>query len=207
MEDVGIVEKRGRYMYGDLAGGVSEDRGLDFHSPYGCSKGSADQYVRDYARIYGVKSVSFRQSCIYGTRQFGVEDQGWVAYFAICSVLGRPITIYGDGKQTRDVLYIDDLVDCYLRAIDNIDRIKGGIYNIGGGPGNVLSLLELISMLEQLLGGKVQYGFDDWRPGDQKTFVCNVNKAHKDFGWRPVIKAADGVKMLVDWVRENKEIF
>ncbi len=207
MDDLEVVEKEGKYRYKSLPRGIPEDRTLDFHSPYGCSKGAADQYVVDYARIYGLRTVDFRQSCIYGPRQFGVEDQGWVAHFTICSVLGSPITIYGDGKQTRDILWIGDLVDCYLKAIDKIGKAGGNAYNIGGGAGNVLSLLELISMLERSLDRKVRYGFDDWRPGDQKTFVCDIEKARKDLGWKPKVKVEEGVQALIDWVVQNKGYF
>ena len=207
MDDLEIIEKEGRYGYKTLSRGISEDRPLDFHSPYGCSKGSADQYVTDYARIYDLKTVSFRQSCIYGPRQFGEEDQGWVAWFIICAVLGKAVTIYGDGKQTRDILYIDDLVDCYLKAVDGIGKVSGNVYNIGGGPENVLSLLELIFMLEQSLGRKIRYNFDDWRPGDQKTFVCDVKKAYNDLGWKPEVRVREGIGNLINWVLENKNIF
>src|SRR6266851_4769777 len=147
MEDVALVEKDTSYEYRDLPDGIPESRPLDFHSPYGCSKGTADQYVRDYARIYGLRSVVFRQSFIYGPRQFGIEDQGWVAWFTIAAVLVRPITIFGDGRQVRDVLFADDLADCYLRAVEQIDHTQGGIYNIGGGPDNQLCLLELLELL------------------------------------------------------------
>ncbi|MGQ9631407.1 MAG: NAD-dependent epimerase/dehydratase family protein [bacterium] len=182
MEGTKIVERNGRYEYENLPNGVSEDQPLDFHSPYGCSKGAADQYVRDYARIYGLKTVVFRQSCIYGTRQFGVEDQGWVAHFTISAMFDRPITIYGDGKQVRDVLFIDDLVKAYELAIENIDKTSGKVYNIGGGPNNQMSLLELISYLEEFFGKKIKYSFSDWRPGDQLVFICDISKAKKDFG-------------------------
>lgn len=132
-EGLRVVEHDTRYAYQDLASGLGEDIPLDFHSPYGCSKGAADQYVRDYHRIYGIRTVVFRQSCIYGPRQFGVEDQGWLAWFIIASVLGKPISIYGDGKQVRDILYIDDLVRAYVMAAENIEKTKGQVYNIGGG--------------------------------------------------------------------------
>ena len=207
MEDVKIVEKNGRYAYKDLPTGCSEERTLDFHSPYGCSKGGADQYIIDYSRIYGLKTVVFRQSCIYGTRQFGIEDQGWVAWFIIATILGKPLKIYGDGKQVRDVLFVEDLVKCYDMAIKNIDKVSGKAYNIGGGPENQLSLLELISYLEEFLGKKIRYTFHDWRPGDQKVFVCNISKAKREFGWEPKIGVKEGVKKLFDWVNENKKLF
>src|SRR5579862_1357593 len=140
MEDLEVVQRDGRYAYADVPGGISESRGLDFHSPYGCSKGAGDQYVRDYFRIYGIPTVVFRQSCIYGYRQWGMEDQGWVAWFMIASNLGRPITVYGDGRQVRDLLFIEDLLDAYDAAWRHIDTAAGKVYNIGGGPRNVLSL-------------------------------------------------------------------
>src|SRR5271154_4671918 len=139
MTDVGVVEQNGRYAYRSLPTGVSESRNLDFHSPYGCSKGAADQYVIDYHRIYGLHTVVFRQSCIYGYRQFGAEDQGWVAWFMIATQLGRPITIYGDGKQVRDVLFIDDLLDAFETVRADSRVASGSIYNIGGSSKNTLS--------------------------------------------------------------------
>ena len=153
MESVEVAEDATRYRYRDLPLGVSEDQVLDFHSPYGCSKGAGDQYVRDYARIYGMRTVVLRQSCIYGTRQFGVEDQGWMAHFCICAGLGKPITIYGDGKQARDASWIDDLVAAYEAAAANIDRTAGQIYNIGGGPEHSLSIWsEFGALLERVTG-------------------------------------------------------
>src|SRR5262249_16368611 len=155
MDDIGVVERNGRYEYRDLPNGVGEDRPLDFHSPYGCSKGVADQYTIDYARIYSIQSVTFRQSCIYGTRQFGVEDQGWVGWFTIAAVLGKPITIYGDGKQTRDVLHVQDLARAYESAFERRGAVTGQAFNIGGGPSNIMSLLELIRYLEEDLNIRV----------------------------------------------------
>jgi len=207
LEFVDVVEKEKRYEYKDLKFGISETTPLDFYSPYGCSKGCADQYIRDYARIYNLKTVNFRQSCIYGPRQFGVEDQGWVAWFTICSVLGKPVTIYGNGKQVRDVLFVDDLIECYVKAIKNIEKIKGEIYNIGGGPTNTISILELISLLEEFSGNKLKYSFSEWRPGDQKVFICDIRKAKNDLGWYPKINVREGIKKLFDWVSENKELF
>jgi CDP-paratose 2-epimerase len=207
MEDVAIVESRGRHSYRDLKGGVDEERPLDFHSPYGCSKGAADQYVRDYARIYGLRSVTFRQSCIYGYRQFGIEDQGWVAWFTIATVLGRPITIYGDGKQVRDVLFIDDLVDGFVAASDQIEKTSGQVYNIGGGPENTLSLHELLNHLGELKGTPPEISYDDWRPGDQPVFVCDVRKAEREFGWKPRTSPREGVEKLYTWVQDNRALF
>lgn len=207
LEDVGIKEFRGRYQYKNLALGIDEKRNLDFHSPYGCSKGAADQYVRDYARIYGLKTVVFRQSCIYGPHQFGIEDQGWLAWFIINSLMDRPLTIYGDGKQVRDVLFIDDLNEAYFQAINHIKKTTGQIYNIGGGFKNQLSLLELINLLEKFLDKKIKYQFSDWRQGDQKVFICDIRKAKKDFGWQPRISVKEGVRMLIKWAKENKRLF
>ncbi len=207
MEDVKIVEQDGRYAYRDFPEGIPEDRFLDFHSPYGCSKGAADQYVRDYARIYGLRTVTFRQSCIYGYRQFGIEDQGWVAWFTIQAVLDRPITIYGDGKQVRDMLFVEDLVDAYQAAVRRIDETAGKIYNLGGGPRNKMSLHDLITYLEGLTGREMKRTYDDWRPGDQPVFVCNVEKAKRDFGWEPTTSPEDGVRRLFEWTSENTELF
>ncbi len=206
MEEVAVEERNGRYGYRDLTGGVPEHQPLDFHSPYGCSKGAADQYVRDYARIYGLKTVVFRQSCIYGYRQLGVEDQGWVAWFTIASVLNKPIVLYGDGKQVRDLLFIDDLVDAYLVAIDRPELVSGKVFNLGGGPGNVLSLLELLDMLKKLNGKEIETSYDDWRPGDQRVFVCNIGLAAQELGWRPKVGTAEGVRKLHAWVVENRKM-
>lgn len=207
MEDVGIAEKNGRYAYEGLPTGVSEERGLDFHSPYGCSKGCADQYFHDYFRIYGLRTVVLRQSCIYGYRQFGVEDQGWVAWFAIAAMCDKKLTVYGDGKQVRDVLFIEDLIRAYDLAIENIDVTKGRVYNVGGGPANTLSLLELLDYLGKYFGKKIEYKFDDWRPGDQLVYISDIRKAKADFGWEPKFGAEEGVKKLIGWISDNKEMF
>ena len=207
MEDVRIAEAEDRYRYADLPQGISEERLLDFHSPYGCSKGAADQYVRDYARIYGLRTVTFRQSCIYGPRQFGVEDQGWVAWFAIAAGLGLPLTIYGDGKQVRDVLYVGDLIDCYLHAVAEIDQASGQAYNIGGGPSNTLSLLELLGHLERLGGRPIPRRFADWRPGDQPVFICDLTKAEAELGWSPKTSVEEGVAELWTWVMAHRGLF
>lgn len=208
MDDVIVVEKPTRYAYRDLIGGVSEQQPLDFHSPYGCSKGAADQYVRDYHRIYGLRSVVFRQSAIYGYRQFGVEDQGWLAWFIIAAVLGKPITIYGNGKQVRDMLFIDDLMDAYDAVLARIDQIAGQVYNIGGGPHNTTSVwTEFAPMLEKLLGKPIPFTYGDWRPGDQRVCVYDISKAKRELGWEPKISVPDGVERLYRWVVENKNLF
>ncbi|MHC4948350.1 MAG: NAD-dependent epimerase/dehydratase family protein [Planctomycetota bacterium] len=206
MEDVRIEEGEDRYRYADYEAGIPENRLLDFHSPYGCSKGCADQYVRDYARIYGLSTVVFRQSCIYGYRQFGLEDQGWVAWFVIAAVLGRPITIFGNGKQVRDVLFIDDLVRAYDMAIDRIETTAGRVYNIGGGPDSTISLRDLVGMLRDEVRSDLAITHDDWRPGDQPVYVSDIGRARADFGWAPEIDWRTGVHRLLDWVREHRDM-
>jgi len=208
MEDVRVVEKNTRYEYADLPLGASEERVLDFHSPYGCSKGAADQYVHDYGRIYGLDTVVMRQSCIYGPRQFGVEDQGWVAWFIIATALGKKLAIYGDGKQVRDLLYIDDLIRAYDMAFGAGVKTRGSIYNIGGGPENTLSVWkEFGPMLEKLFGKKLPVTHEDWRPGDQKIFVADIRKAKRDFGWEPKVSVPTGVAKLHDWVTKHTSLF
>ena len=208
MEDVPVVESATRWYYENLAMGCPENQPLDFHSPYGCSKGAGDQYARDYARIYGLRSVVCRQSCIYGPRQFGVEDQGWLAWMIIAAVTGRQISIYGDGKQVRDALHVDDLLDAYDAVIDNIDKVKGKVYNIGGGPENVISVwMEFGPMLEKLLGKPIPVLSGDWRPGDQKVFVADIRKAESELGWKPKINVDEGTMKLYNWVVENRHLF
>jgi CDP-paratose 2-epimerase len=208
MEEVVIVEDETSYRYRDLPLGVSEERLLDFHSPYGCSKGCGDQYVRDYARIYGLRTVVFRQSCIYGTRQFGVEDQGWVAHFCIAASLGRPVTIYGDGKQVRDVLWIKDLIAVYQAAAERIEVAAGQIYNIGGGPQNTMSIwAEFGPMLEELAGHPIPVTYSDWRPGDQLVYVSDIRKAERELGWCPLVGVSEGINHLWQWIDANPDLF
>ncbi len=207
MEDVQIIERDGRYAYRDYPGGISEQQPLDFHSPYGCSKGAADQYVRDYARIYNLRTVVFRQSCIYGTRQFGVEDQGWIAHFIIAVQRGRPLTVYGDGRQVRDVLYIDDLVAAYAAAYARLDTAAGKIYNVGGGPENVLSLRDLLALHSERAGREIVPQFGPVRPGDQPVYVSAIDQAARELGWRPQVGARAGVARLADWVQAHAALF
>jgi CDP-paratose 2-epimerase len=206
MTDVEVKETGGRHAYAALPEGISEARSLDFYSPYGCSKGGADQYVRDYSRIYGLRAVVLRQSCIYGERQFGIEDQGWVAWFTIAHMLNRPITLYGTGKQVRDLLYIDDLVDLYRLCVERIERASGEIYNIGGGPENTASLLEVIDCLEELTGRRPAYSLEDWRLGDQWVFTSDISKAERDFAWRPRVGICEGIGRLYRWVEQNRAL-
>lgn len=207
MDDVVVVEKGGRYQYRDYPQGLSEQYGLDFHSPYGCSKGAGDQYVRDYSRIYGLRTVVFRQSCIYGYRQFGIEDQGWVAWFTLAAAAGMPITLYGDGKQVRDVLFIDDLLEAYDLAIRKSEATCGRVYNIGGGPSCQLSLLDLLRQLEALTERTLEVRRGDWRPGDQRVFVADVGKAHREFGWSPRTPVEEGIERLHAWISGHLPLF
>ena len=206
LEHVIVREGASRYEYAEAAEGIDEREPIDFHSPYGCSKGAAEQYVRDYHRIYGLRTVVFRQSCIYGARQYGMEDQGWVAWFTIASLLGRPITIFGDGKQVRDVLWVGDLIDLYQRAVDRIDIAAGQIYNAGGGAGNTLSLRELLIMLEQQLGRPIPRATSDWRPGDQRIFVANSAKARMELDWLPATSPQRGLPLLVEWTQDHLDL-
>lgn len=208
LEHLQIVEQAGRYAFRDLARGVSEDEPLDFHSPYGCSKGAGDQYARDYARIFGLRTIVFRQSCIYGYRQFGVEDQGWLAHFAISIAKNRPVTIFGDGKQVRDVLFVDDLLDAIESAVARIDLTAGKIYNIGGGPDNTLSIwAETGAMLERLCGRPIGVVRGDWRPGDQKIFVSDISRALGELGWKPKVTPVDGLERMWNWIQSDTSLF
>jgi len=202
------VELRdGRWELRDLPRGISERQPLDFHSPYGCSKGVADQYTVDYARIYGLRTITFRQSCIYGLRQMGVEDQGWVAWFVIAALLGRPMSIYGDGRQIRDLLWVDDLVALYEAAIAAAESGVTGAFNVGGGARNTLSLLELVAKLEALAGRPLAPRFEAWRPGDQRVFVSDIGEAERRFGWRPRFGVDEGIGRLARWVESERALF
>lgn len=203
MENIRIKQKDNKYYAVDYPNGIDENFNLDFHSPYGCSKGAADQYVRDYARIYDLNTVVFRQSCIYGPYQFGIEDQGWVAYFCIQALLNKPIVIYGDGKQVRDILYIDDLIEAYWLAYKNNKKVKGEIFNIGGGKNNVVGILEFINYLEKKLDKKITYKFAPWRPGDQKYFVSDNTKLRKILNWYPKTDLNSGLEKLLSWLKHT----
>lgn len=208
MEELVIDQHPTRYAYRDYPAGIPETYPLDFHSPYGCSKGAGDQYTIDYGRIYGLNTVAFRQSCIYGPRQFGVEDQGWVAHFVIATVLKRPISIYGDGYQVRDLLHVRDLVRAYELAIHNMDKVRGKALNVGGGPTNTLSIWkEFGPLLENLHGHPIPVTHGEWRPGDQQVFVADIALAEKLLGWRPEISVTQGVQELYNWVAGNPHLF
>ncbi|HEX6943386.1 MAG TPA: NAD-dependent epimerase/dehydratase family protein [Gemmatimonadaceae bacterium] len=206
MADVAIEQRGDRYAYRDLPQGVDESRPLEFYSPYGCSKGAGDQYMMDFDRIYGVPTVVFRQSCIYGRHQFGIEDQGWLAWFAICALRNDPVTIFGDGRQVRDTLFIDDLNEAYSLAVRHIDQTRGRAYNIGGGPANTLSLLELVTLLRDEFGLPLNPATSDWRPGDQLVYVSDIRRAEADFGWKPRTAPQDGVGQMISWLRENRAL-
>ncbi|HEY0068060.1 MAG TPA: GDP-mannose 4,6-dehydratase [Flavisolibacter sp.] len=206
LEDVHMVESDTRYYPEHTSvrqNGISEKRSLDFHSPYGCTKGVADQYILDYARTFGLKTAVFRMSCIYGPHQFGTEDQGWVAHFLIQALKGKLITLYGDGKQVRDILFIEDLVDAFLLTREYMDVISGQAFNIGGGVNNTVSLLELIEMIGEISGQKPQVMFDDWRPSDQKYYVSDFSKYSSITGWKPRNGTMEGVTKLYEWLQEN----
>jgi CDP-paratose 2-epimerase len=203
LDDVALVRDGQRYVpvATELRkNGISEARPLDFHSPYGCSKGTADQYVRDYARSYRLDTVVFRMSCIYGPHQFGTEDQGWVAHFLVRALAGMPITLYGDGMQVRDVLFVDDLVEAFLLAERNIAQLAGGAFNIGGGPANVISLLDLVDRIERMHGERPDIDFAGWRTGDQRYYVSDTRRFQQATGWKPAVSADDGIRLLYEWL-------
>ena len=207
LADVALEETKTRHDYKSMKSGVPSERPIAPHTPYGCSKGAADSYMLDYARIYGLRTVTFRMSCIYGTRQFGTVDQGWVMYFLLTHIQNSHLTIYGDGKQVRDVLFIDDLVNAFEKALEKINKTKGKAYSIGGGPDKTLSLLELISFVEEFTGKKYERSFADWRPGDQKVYYSDLSLAKRDFEWAPSIAPQDGVKQLYEWITSNPGLF
>lgn len=208
IENISVVEGEKRYQFETLKMGVDENQLLDFHSPYGCSKGCGDQYVRDYSRMYGFPTVVFRQSCIYGPRQFGIEDQGWVAWFIIAAVLEKPIFIYGNGKQVRDVLHIDDLISAYDKAIETISVPGGDVFNIGGGPQNAIAIWrEFGPILEEIHDASIPISIGEWRPGDQRIYISDITKAKERLGWAPKIGVEEGIRDLYNWVKENKTLF
>ncbi|MBL8659246.1 MAG: SDR family NAD(P)-dependent oxidoreductase [Rhodospirillales bacterium] len=186
-----------------FADGFDETLPLDFYSPYGCSKGASDQYVLDYARIYGLPAAVLRMSCIYGPRQFGTEDQGWVAHFLRSAIADKVITIYGDGRQVRDILYVDNVVDAFLLAQKRMALVRGQAFNIGGGPANTVSLLELVQLIERITGTRPKTAFAPPRPGDQRLYVSDIGRFAAATGWSPRTGVATGVRRLLDWL-ENR---
>ncbi|MCA1652835.1 MAG: NAD-dependent epimerase/dehydratase family protein [Sphingomonadales bacterium] len=184
--------------------GVSEARPLDFHTPYGCSKGAADQYVLDYARSFDLPTAVLRMSCIYGQRQMGTEDQGWVAHFLIRALEGKPITLYGDGHQVRDILDVSDAVSTYVTALGHIERLKGRAFNLGGGPANAVSLRRLIAFIGDLVGHDVEVEFSDWREGDQRYFVADARAVRAELGLKTPRPWREGVTALAQWLAESR---
>ena len=206
LDDVALSLQNNRYEPEDnqlRAHGISEARALDFHSPYGCSKGCADQYVLDYARTFDIPAVVLRMSCIYGPHQCGNEDQGWVAHFLLRALENEAITLFGDGKQVRDALFVDDLVDAFLTAREQVNRLSGQAFNIGGGAGNTTSLLQLIELIGELHGQSPRVEFSDWRVGDQRYYVSNIEKFASATGWKPRVDVRTGVHQLHRWLQEN----
>ncbi len=200
MEHVKVGLSRGRWAYRGLPQGVSEAEPIDFHSPYGCSKGAADQYFRDYHRIYGLPTVVFRQSCIYGPHQQGNEDQGWLAHFMKMAQAGKGVTVYGDGRQVRDALFVSDLVAAFEAAYARRAKSAGRIYNVGGGPRSTLSLRELLAWIAKRQGKPLKTAWGDWRPGDQKVYVSDIRKVKKELGWAPKVGLAQGLERLWSWL-------
>jgi CDP-paratose 2-epimerase len=206
LDNIPLIIKNSKYTSTEYPEGINEDFSLNFYSPYGCSKGAADQYFLDYSRIYGLKTVVFRKSCIYGNNQFGVEDQGWLSWFAIAMLFQKKITIYGNGSQVRDLLFIDDLMTAYDLALKNIDRTAGKVYNIGGGINFSVSVNEVVERLKMFFNYNVELIFQNERQGDQKYYVSNYNKAKKDFNWEPIVSPEIGIKKMLDWIYNNKEL-
>jgi CDP-paratose 2-epimerase len=204
-----VKEQAKRYVFDhpNYVNGIPENFSTDHtgHSPYGSSKLAADNYVQDYAYSYGLKTGVFRMSCIYGERQFGVEDQGWLAWFAIACLTGKPITIYGNGKQVRDTLYVKDLVEAFDLFIRS--KLKHVVFNMGGGPRNTLSVLELLDILQDVTSAKPGVSFSEWRPADQRVYISDIRKAQEMLHWKPKVAPQEGVKRLVNWVRENRHLF
>lgn len=212
LEDIEMRPAGSRYESPDPVThyqGINEQRRLDFHSPYGCSKGAADQYVLDYARTFGLQATVFRMSCIYGPHQYGNEDQGWVAHFLIRALEKSAITIFGDGRQVRDILYIDDLLDAFLVAEERIEKIAGEAFNIGGGPKNTVSLRELLTLIETITGDSIIVRNEAWRAADQRYYVSDTRKFESRMGWRRNVDVNTGVRRLYEWLsntRSNKVV-
>lgn len=206
VDRIELEEKEKRYAFKNVKG-VDEKMPIDHtgHSPYGASKYVGDLYTQEYGRLYGMKTCSFRMSCIYGKRQFGFEDQGWVAWFIIASLMKKPINIFGNGKQVRDMLFADDVVKAYDLFIKS--NLKHEVFNLGGGPENTISLIEFLNILKEKTGNEMQMTFKDWRPSDQKVYISDTSKVKEKLGWQPEINVKDGIQILLDWAKENKEMF
>ena len=199
-----IFSDKKRYYFNTSSKNINEKFPLDFYSPYGCSKGTADQYVRDYSRIYNLNTTVLRLSCIYGGMQYGIEDHGWITWLTISAVFGKKIKIFGNGKQVRDALYIDDLVRLFYKVAIK-SKTKGKIYNVGGGSRNSLSLIQLIDTLQMKLNKKINHKKYDWRPGDQKIYISDISKVSSELNWKPKIKISDGLDNVINWVKLNHD--
>lgn len=197
-------DSRYRYRDPDRRDGVTEEFGVDHaeHTPYGCSKLAADLYVQEYGRSFGLRTGVFRLSCVYGPHQLGLEDQGWLAWFTLATLLETPITLYGNGKQVRDVLYVDDLVELFEAFLEGSES---GVWNVGGGPGNTVSLLEVLDLLEEITGLRSELQFDDWRPADQTIYVSSLKKVQRDLGWTPSTNVREGMNRLVAWMSDHRD--
>lgn len=206
LEDFKYEEAEYRYICHEYPSGFDESLSLNFRTPYGCSKGSADQYVLDYSKNYELKTVVFRHSSIYGGRQFSSYDQGWIGWFVKQVVDGSEFTISGNGKQVRDVLHSKDLINCYFKAIENIEKTSGEVFNIGGGIENSLSILELVKILEEKLGKKANYKNIEVRKSDQKIFVADIKKMYRLTGWKPEVSMTDGINMMIDWIKQSGDL-
>ena len=207
LSGVPVTKEETRYRAADLSfRGVAESEALDFHSPYGCSKGAADQYVRDYARIYGLPTVVFRMSCIAGPRQFGTEDQGWIAHFLYSVLERKPITVYGDGCQVRDILHVYDLVDAVEAAHRAADRTAGQIYNVGGGPERAISVMDALRLIERLTGVAPIQHSNDVRPGDQPLYVSDTSKLTAHTGWQPRRSRSDIFEAIYRFWQQNGQL-
>lgn len=206
VSQIPIIEKDKRYVY-DGPAGVSETMSIDYtgHTPYGVSKYVGDIYTQEYSRTYGMRTAVFRMSCTYGTRQFGFEDQGWVSWFVIAVIIGKPITIYGNGKQVRDLLYVSDLIEGFDKFIDS--RLNHAVFNIGGGPNNTLSLLEFLERITRLTGRTTELRFSQWRPSDQKVYISDITGIKKSLNWQPEVKTDEGIRRIIEWIEGNRSYF
>jgi CDP-paratose 2-epimerase len=210
VNNLNVIEKDSRYIFTEEnTTGISESFNIDLceHTPYGTSKLCSDLYVQEYGHLYGLKTAVFRMSCIYGPRQFGVEDQGWIAHFVISALTDKKLKIFGDGKQVRDILYISDLIEAYDSFVKKAEKIKHDVFCMGGGINNTLSLLELIEMIYEESGIEINYEFDNWRPSDQKIYISDISKANKLLNWKPKINPREGVRELIKWTKSNLNLF
>ncbi|MDI6825939.1 MAG: GDP-mannose 4,6-dehydratase [Candidatus Aenigmarchaeota archaeon] len=205
-----LVEKKTRYEFADpkYKDGIPEDfpTDADEHTPYGCSKYTGDLYMRDFHDIFGLRTVVLRLSCVYGPLQHGTSDQGWLSHFIISGIFGKPVVIYGDGRQVRDILYITDLARLFELIVKNIKKISGKVYNVGGGSSNTISLLELIQFLKGRLGLELKYSFSKWRPADQRAYYSNITKVKKDLGWSPSVSKEEGIVKTHEWIMNNRHM-